>query len=260
MKQLPVKNKVPKEVSRRLAHIQTPPFWSQSSEGWSPYRLDVIAESVVQLCFNACVIFLFMARIVLDKCDLGIFPLLFIGMIVLAAIYKCNVKIQMYDRLLITRKQLLKHYLKYQLVFDIILIVMCILEYLKVEIGIFRLAVLFRFYQCVFIVKRIKTYLHVLRFAKFLWEIITIYLLNIFIAHCVAIIFIAMTRDEQHSWMTPLGLSANQTQWVYVYIKAFYWSMTTLLCASFGDIVPATYRETVIVTLIEMIGLSLLAF
>jgi hypothetical protein len=104
MKRLPIKTKVPNVVTQRLTHSRRPKFWRNSSEGWSPYRADVILFNIVYFFFSAYALFIFLCRLVLDKVQLGIFPLLFIGVIVMGTIYKCNVKIQQFEYLIITRK------------------------------------------------------------------------------------------------------------------------------------------------------------
>lgn len=78
-----------------LSH-QPRAWWTDSTEGWPPYRFDVMLNNVVQLCFNMVAIFIFTTRVVLTHAEMGIFPLLYIGAIVVSAVYKCCTKIQQY--------------------------------------------------------------------------------------------------------------------------------------------------------------------
>lgn len=55
-------------------------------------------------------------------------------------------------------------------------------------------------------------------------------------------------------------MHTDQEKWGLVYIKAFYWATTTLMVSSFGDIVPVTTKEIIVITLLEMVGLIILSF
>lgn len=93
---------------------------------------------------------------------------------------------------------------------DIGLIVLSTLEYVGVNSGAFRLIAFFRLFDCMVAVKRIKIYLDVIKYATLIWDLLSIYLLNIFIDHVVALIFIEMASDEANNWMLPFGLSSSQ--------------------------------------------------
>lgn len=217
-------------------------------------------NSIVQLCFNICAIFVFTTHAALEHATSGIFPLLYIGAICVSALYKCCTKIQMYEHLLITKKELVRNYLIFHLVLDITIITLAAIEYAQVNTGAFRLVAFLKLFDCVVIVKQIKIYLEIFKYGALLWDLLSVYLLNIFISHCVALIFIVMTHGESISWMTSFGLSPSQTGWAHVYIKSFYWATTTLMCSSFGDVLPVTTKETITIVLVEMVGLTMLAF
>jgi hypothetical protein len=48
--------------------------------------------------------------------------------------------------------------------------------------------------------------------------------------------------------------------WIHVYIRAFYWALTTLILASYGDLIPTRTKEIIVVTLVEIFGLALMAY
>lgn len=64
-----------------------------SSEGWDPERPDVIFFETVCCVFDIVSIFLFTTRIVLYEVDTGIYPLCYMGVIILSTFYKLNRKL-----------------------------------------------------------------------------------------------------------------------------------------------------------------------
>ena len=48
--------------------------------------------------------------------------------------------------------------------------------------------------------------------------------------------------------------------WFEQYIYAFYWGTTIMMTVGFGDYLPVTKRETIVVSIIEIVGCVVLAY
>lgn len=73
--------------------------------------------------------------------------------------------------------------------------------------------------------------------------------------------FIGMVnKDKTPNWMSERGLSRDMDHWIEVYIRAYYWALTTLILASYGDLTPVRTKEIIVVTLVEIFGLAVMAY
>lgn len=76
------------------------------------------------------------------------------------------------------------------------MVVLAALEYAKVDSKLYGLVALLKYFDCYTEVKRIKSYLQIFKYGSIVWDVVSVYLLNIFIDHCAALIFIGMTYGE----------------------------------------------------------------
>lgn len=82
---------------------------------------------------------------------------------------------------------------------------------------------------------------------------------NCLVAHFVAIITLLMTQmDSDENWMTKKNI--NDASWMEQYIWAYYWAVNIMFTVGFGDVVPATKLEALVIIFVEMISCIILAY
>jgi hypothetical protein len=146
IKDLPVKRKVPKLVRKKI-EPKLDYFWEDDTLGWNSWRPDVLFVDFAMFVFNCTAIFFFSVRTVLYKVDMGAFPMLYIIMMLINALYRCNTKIIYRQHVIVKRKDIIVHYLSYGCVIDCTLIYLCILQLSRVDTGWYRLIIFIRLYD-----------------------------------------------------------------------------------------------------------------
>lgn len=93
---------VPTEVSAALDSTRNQ-LEDASKEGWSNERLDVMLIDLVSGCFHLVSIFLFTTRVVLSGVVMGIYPILYIGVLLISCLYQMNTQIHYSDKMLVRK-------------------------------------------------------------------------------------------------------------------------------------------------------------
>lgn len=60
--------------------------------------------------------------------------------------------------------------------------------------------------------------------------------------------------------MDEFGYTRDMDHWLTVYIRAYYWALSTLTLATFGDTTPQRTKEVIIVNLVQLFGISVVAY
>lgn len=98
-----------------------------SGSGWDPERLDVILVEIICSFFHFVSIFLYTARVVLFHVVEGPYPMVYIGILVLSAIYKLNTQILVGSNTLVRKSEIRSHYLRWPMFMDVTLILLSFL-------------------------------------------------------------------------------------------------------------------------------------
>jgi hypothetical protein len=69
-----------------------------------------------------------------------------------------------------------------------------------------------------------------------------------------------LKMNPENNWYhTKVGITGHPS-WIELYFWAYYWGSTTMLKAVFGDFVPSTIEEAMIVTSITILSTIVIAF
>ena len=212
--------------------------------------------------FHFASIFLFGARVVLPYVMQGVYPLVYLGILALSCFYKLNTQIHVGGNTLVHKTSIRSYYIRWQLLLDVTLAVLCFLEYFKVPSGVFRLVIFFKLIE----LQQIHTKFDLVisnysRKAAIYWRVVNLLALNMVVAHILVLILIGMVNPNvTPNWMASLSISRDAVKWTVPYIWAFYWGTTIMSTIGFGDITPKNPKEVLIVTFVEMFGVILFAY
>ena len=251
---------VPPEVEPQLD-----PYLHQwedtTSEGWYPWRLDVLLVNIIEAVFSMVAIFFFTTRLVLYEVKSGIFPLLYVAVLVLSAIYKVNTQNLLHDKTLTTKLAVRRNYLIWHLWIDLLVVVLCFLEFFHVASGPFRLVAFLKLGDIMNVLDKCEVIISVRRTGVILWKLLSIFLLNMLVAHIIALIVFAMVEDGQTpNWMAANNLLRSHSDWSSVYVWGFYWGTTIMLTIGFGDLTAKNPKEAIVVAFVEMVSVITFAY
>jgi hypothetical protein len=238
IKGLLVKKWVPIMVRDELDQ-KLPSWWDDDTEGWNPWRLDVIFNDVTQLVFNIVAIFLFSTRVILYKVDMGAFPALYIIVLCINAYYRCNTKVLTYHHVIVERRKIIEHYLVPYAILDCTLIYLSILQICRVETSFYRMIIFLKIFENYMIINKLIVAANIIHWLNLLMKVVRIYIHVLTIIHVVALAYMLMVSKDKHpSWMDSLNYTRDQDHWISLYVRAFYWATSTLTYCVYGDITP----------------------
>jgi hypothetical protein len=247
------KRSVPKEVESRLnsyLHKQD----SSRSKGWCFRRIDVLLVDLIEIAFSIVAIFLFTLRSALFEVNPGIFPLLYVGIILVAAIYKLNTQNLLHDKALTFKFEIRKYYLTRHLWIDLLLLLLCFLEYFHVASGVFRLVAFLKLKDVSNVLDKFDLLIRVNRTWFTIWRILYVILVNTFVAHIVSLILFWMVDDNQlPNWMEKNQLLRHQSEWISVYAWGFYRAAT-------NNFEPETPIEAIIMAFLSLFSIVLFCY
>lgn len=207
--------------------------------GWDTWRPDVLILDIIMLAMHLVAIFLFTAHVVLNKADPSFFPLLYLALLILTCFYRLNTQVLIYDNMLVNKKNIRNSYYKWHLVPDVAVMLLCLLEYFRVETDVYRLVVFLKIIDVKNIHDKLKILIRYNHTMLILWRLLGLFVINVTVAHIIALITIGMVNEEvTPNWMSIAGLSRQDKIWTTPYIWAFYWGTTIMLTIGFGDITP----------------------
>lgn len=148
-------------------------------------------------CFHLVSILLFSTRVVLPGVVMGFYPMLYLGVLLISCLYKMNTQIH-YSYMMLVRKTAIRSwYIRWHLLIDIAVSVLCFLDYFKVDSGVYGLVILLKITDLNQIHSRFSVIVsHYTRKGLILWKLLELLFLNIIIAHIIALIVIGMVNNS----------------------------------------------------------------
>jgi hypothetical protein len=223
--------------------------------------LDVLLVDAVMLAFHMTAIFLFTSHLVLYEVKERVFPLIYIGALMFSCIYKLNTQILIHDETIIRKAAVRRNYIHKHLFIDLLMVTLSLLEFYEVNSSMFRLVAFVKLIDIRHILQKFEVIISVNRTGLILWQLLSIFLLNILVAHTISLIIIGMVDDaKQPNWMASASISRNQHDWFAAYTWALYWGTTIMLTIGFGDMTAKNSKEALIVTFVEMFSVIIFAY
>ena len=144
-------------------------------------------------CFHLVSILLFSTRVVLPGVVMGFYPMLYLGVLLISCLYKMNTQIH-YSYMMLVRKTAIRSwYIRWHLLIDVAIIMLCFLEYFHVSSGVYRLVILLKLMELSQMHSRFGIIVsHYTRRGLIFWRLLSLLFLNIIIAHTIALIVIGM--------------------------------------------------------------------
>ena len=261
IKKTVVKESPPKGVYALLDEEVQTKDRDSSPLGWNTWRTDVLAVDLVVSLFHLAAVFLFTTRIVLSQVQEGVFPPLYLTVLLLSIFYKLNSQVLIQDNTLVRKQAICRDYLYRHLLVDMALVLLCFMEYFDVECGVYRLVVFLKIIDVKSMHDKFEVLIRQNRTGLILWRLLSMFIVNILAAHLIALVVIAMV-DEQvtPNWMSQANLNKDDPCWTTPYVWAFYWGTTIMLTIGFGDITPKSPKEALVIAFVEMFGVTTFAY
>jgi hypothetical protein len=229
--------------------------------GWSPWRWDVLILDGIMTGADITAIFFFTAHLVLYQTNVKIFSFIYLGLLLLRIIYKLNTQVLIQSKAIIRKVSIRWNYIWNHLIIDVLLIVLCFLEFFGVHSSVYRLVILLSLIDIRRNLRQFEALLSRYHTALIIYQMITIFMYMILVAHSFAILLIVIVSDAVvPNWMAAVNLTRHQHNWWTAYLYAFYWSTTMMMTIGFGDLLPKNTKEVVFVMLIEMLSVLALAY
>lgn len=124
----------------------------------------------------------------------------------LAAFYRLNTQVLIDDKTLVSKLAIRKNYIIWKLPVDLIVVVLSLTEYFHVATGVFRLVIFLKLINIASVLSYFEVIVSECRTGLIVWKLVSIFLLNILVAHCIALILIVMVDDDRTpNWMAAIS-------------------------------------------------------
>ena len=71
-------------------------------------------------------------------------------------------------------------------------------------------------------------------------------------------LFFSSKFDQDNNWVIRYGI--NHEDWITKYICSLYWAFTTIITVGFGDILPVSNIQRIVIIVIEILGTSIFGY